>query len=605
MPPRLILFFSTFLPMLSRTFAVMLVLPVLTVPAKQSKSLAQDAAPAVRLLKSGRLPPERIQQVLELVCQRGSADDLAYVFSQVAKADGFPTEARLHALEDLAAAANTRQVLPEYDTTALGNLCGDSDQRIQTAALRLAGAWHAEKVAGVLQELVTSDAATPAVQRAAIDALAKIGPAAVRGVAARLVESSDVSRRLLGIAALAPLDPDRAAKIAAEMLRDKAGGDRTGELLAPILEIQGGADKLAAAVRSASIPADAAKLALQYLYATGRSDAALVDVFSSAAGLNIAPPTLDAAKLKEMSAEVLASGDPGRGEKVFRRDDLSCLKCHAVSGAGGDIGPDLSPVGSTSPPDYLITSILNPDLSIKENFITRAFVTDEGRIYQGIVTDRDEQRVVLKQATGERVTIPVAHIVDEAEGKSLMPKGLAGFLSHQEFLDLVRFLSALGKPGEYEIRTQPTVQRWRVLAEVPPELTVGNPDATEIRNKVLSAPDTAWQPAYAQVAGVLPLDDVAASIARSVPLPVLYLRADLDLTSPGDVEIQLDSRQGIRAWIDDQPLELAEPTLATLGVGQHRLLLRVDRIERGADALRVVVDKAHGSTAAVTVVGGR
>ena len=33
-----------------------------------------------------------------------------------------------------------------------------------------------------------------------------------------------------------------------------------------------------------------------------------------------------------------------------------------------------------------------------------------------------------------------------------MPKGLANLMTRAEFLDLVRFLSELGKPGPYAIR---------------------------------------------------------------------------------------------------------------------------------------------------------
>ena len=58
----------------------------------------------------------------------------------------------------------------------------------------------------------------------------------------------------------------------------------------------------------------------------------------------------------------VADGDAARGEDVFRRADLSCLKCHAVSQAGGQIGPDLSALGSTSPVDYIINSIYDPDV---------------------------------------------------------------------------------------------------------------------------------------------------------------------------------------------------------------------------------------------------
>ena len=63
----------------ARFWVLPLLLLCLGLPAQLS--LAQsDIAPIMRLLKSGRLPKERIGNVVDLVCQRGSADDLAYVF---------------------------------------------------------------------------------------------------------------------------------------------------------------------------------------------------------------------------------------------------------------------------------------------------------------------------------------------------------------------------------------------------------------------------------------------------------------------------------------------------------------------------------------------
>ena len=114
------------------------------------------------------------------------------------------------------------------------------------------------------------------------------------------------------------------------------------------------------------------------------------------------------AELTALVAEVAAKGDPARGEEVFRRSDLNCMSCHSVTKAGGDVGPDLSAVGQISPPDYIINSILNPDQSIKEQYNTLVVQTVDGQVFQGIVTDKDEQRVVLKDATGATRVVPVA-----------------------------------------------------------------------------------------------------------------------------------------------------------------------------------------------------
>ena len=129
-----------------------------------------------------------------------------------------------------------------------------------------------------------------------------------------------------------------------------------------------------------------------------------------------------------------------------------------------------------------------------------------------------------------------------------MPKGLVNLMTHAEFLDLVRFLSELGKPGPYAIRTTPTIQRWRVLkagpagAGRPPSRTTG-----ALRDQVLGAAPDRWATVYAKVAGSLPLDDAAAASGGKV----LYLQGELDVTAPGPIRISPAFPEGIRFWVDD------------------------------------------------------
>jgi putative heme-binding domain-containing protein len=164
------------------------------------------------------------------------------------------------------------------------------------------------------------------------------------------------------------------------------------------LNKSGGPESLAKALESAKVPQDTAKLALRQLYAIGRSDAALVTALSHAAGIasEIKAPT--DAELKVLMDEVASKGDAKRGEEIFRREENSCFKCHALSGAGGQVGPELSDVGTVSPVDYLLNSVMVPELAVKELYQMMTVLTTDGRIVQGIIVDQDEQGVKLKDA---------------------------------------------------------------------------------------------------------------------------------------------------------------------------------------------------------------
>ncbi len=52
------------------------------------------------------------------------------------------------------------------------------------------------------------------------------------------------------------------------------------------------------------------------------------------------------------------AGDPAAGQAVFMA--RGCVACHAVGGAGGTLGPDLSTIGSRRDPAAIAAKVLNP-----------------------------------------------------------------------------------------------------------------------------------------------------------------------------------------------------------------------------------------------------
>jgi hypothetical protein len=246
---------------------------------------------------------------------------------------------------------------------------------------------------------------------------------------------------------------------------------------------------------------------------------------------------------------------------------------------------------------------LNPDLAIKEQYHTLMVLTVEGQVFQGIVTDKDEQRVVLKDATGARRVVPTASIEDQKQGGSLMPKGLANLMTRPEFLDLVRFLCELGKPGPYAIRAVPAIQRFRVLKGVGEELSGGVPSSSVFRDQVLRAEPEQWDVAYAKVNGSLPLVEAVSKSGSKV----VYLQGELDLSASGAVKVQVDSAEGVQLWIDEMPIPPRQTSsdVSLEAIGRHAIALRVDTTARHSPIIRVEVVKQAGSKAEFTIVGGR
>src|SRR5262249_45918481 len=126
-------------------------------------------------------------------------------------------------------------------------------------------------------------------------------------------------------------------------------------------------------------------------------------------------------------------------------------------------GPDLISIGATAPVDYLIESILLPNKVVKENYHSLVLATKDGRVFTGIKVRETPAELVLRDAEDREVAVPVKAIEERAPGGSLMPEGLADALTRAELVDLVRFLSELGRADPFTVRPTRLVRRWQVL----------------------------------------------------------------------------------------------------------------------------------------------
>ena len=164
--------------------------------------------------------------------------------------------------------------------------------------------------------------------------------------------------------------------------------------------------------------------------------------------------TLSPAELSKWAAESLTRGDARRGAEVFQRQDLNCTRCHAVSGKGGNVGPDLAKLDSKNKPEHVVESILLPDRSIKEGFRAVTVATESGLVVTGIQAYENGHEVLLRDPVRGETRIAKTEITARSEGGSLMPANLAATLRREEFLDLVRYLVDLGgSSGDSQPRT--------------------------------------------------------------------------------------------------------------------------------------------------------
>ena len=583
------------------------------VPVVTAGGASGSARPLVTLIESGRLPGNRVSDALGMLLQRGGPEELSWLFSEFVEPRKLAADQRSTISDGLVQAALERGIKPAGSLDALRRLLEGPDRGLQIPAIKLAAAWRDTSMIPALRSLADGEKAGREQQRQAILALATLGtPEARSTIESLCAVDRPAPVRLFAIAALARIDTASAAARAAEVLAavslssPAAEAQLPTEMLDALLDRRDGPAKLGAAIAARPPSADVAKMFLRHMYATGRTEPAVADALTKAAGIASNPPPPSQEEIVKLAAEVVAKGDPARGEAVFRRADIACMKCHAIAKAGGNIGPELSAVGSISPPEYVVASILNPDASIKEAYVTRNIITDSGEVHTGILVDRDELRVRLRDATGKVITIPTVEIEEEVEGKSLMPKGLTTFLTQQEFLDLARFVAELGKPGPYAIRSTPTVQRWKLLENPPAELADGGADllpTDELFEKlVLKGQGLRWKSAYGKTAGGLPLDECVAPGGSG--LQPLWLQGEITLDAAGPVDLRITAPEGTAAWVGGVRIDLAKTGSVPFEKGSNRLTLRVPVATGKGQELKVEVHKTKDAARRIEVAGG-
>src|SRR5690606_28933882 len=110
-------------------------------------------------------------------------------------------------------------------------------------------------------------------------------------------------------------------------------------------------------------------------------------------------------------------------------------------------------------------SIIYPTESIKEGYELQRVVRTDGSEMMGyLVTDRPSE-IIVRNVTGQEIAIPKESIeTREKIPGSLMPPGLTASLDKQEFIDLVSYLSKLGKSGSFRVPTERFVRLWHAVS---------------------------------------------------------------------------------------------------------------------------------------------
>ncbi|WP_075086958.1 c-type cytochrome [Verrucomicrobium spinosum] len=132
------------------------------------------------------------------------------------------------------------------------------------------------------------------------------------------------------------------------------------------------------------------------------------------------------------------------GREVFFHPRLGgCVLCHRIDGVGSPAGPNLSTIGATKSPDYILESLLQPSRNVPPLYESYNLTTSDGKartafqlmergnVHTYVGLDGRSFDVKIEEIT-KREHLPV----------SIMPEGMVARLSDAQIRDLVEYLKS-------------------------------------------------------------------------------------------------------------------------------------------------------------------
>ena len=143
-----------------------------------------------------------------------------------------------------------------------------------------------------------------------------------------------------------------------------------------------------------------------------------------------------------MKMAMSARGDVTVGQKIYARQ--GCIACHAVDQKAVQKGPYLGSAGSKFTKDYLIQSILEPNAVVAQGFQTELITMKDKSVHLGFVTREEDGVVDLRNIAGIVTKLKAADMTKrEHQKNSMMPAGLTGNLTVEEFNHLIAYLGSM------------------------------------------------------------------------------------------------------------------------------------------------------------------
>ena len=448
---------------------------------------------------------------------------------------------RQHAfLNALLNAKKIRKMNPSKGLERVTQFLQSENDTVWSTAVQLAGLWKLETNRVRLEQVLKNKQSKQVRKNAAIDSLIAMGGEKTRQFFDQQIldPQNSYEQKITLIKGQLKFQPNLAAKRAINLLKDIPSDKDPGIVFAGFIGNRGATQALTNELKNNKLPQGIALKGMQLAESAPTRPKALIEALQKAGGLKPMKMSLTRDEMVAMIDRVSNQGNAARGESVYRRQNLQCVACHAIGEVGGVIGPNLISIGASAPVDYLIESLLEPSKKIKEGYHTNLVTLKNGDSFAGGILSETDSELVIRDLTGKHNRIAKADITNQIISPvSLMPVGLTTQLREDEFVDLVRFMTELGKEGAYKTKTNRFARQWEVLPEGSPNPGTIHHYGAKMFTQEFSG--YKWSPFYAMVGGGIPVEELPSALKRRAE-KYQVLRTHIEVEKPGIHKMRLE-----------------------------------------------------------------
>ena len=434
-----------------------------------------------------------------------------------------------------------------------------SDKAVVAAAFELAGLWKRTELADALGKAAGGSDAL--LRNAAIGGLQSLGGEAALAQARRLMSAEqpfEIRRKALGI--LAKAKPSETSAATLDLLNSAPQPDGAVLVWRALTSLNVSLAEQVAKEKGAELSKAAIAAGLTAAQEQGRKGANLVKTLKALTASSAKGPQSAERTTQEWAKLVQGRGNAAKGERIYHSASMACIQCHAIGGAGGKFGPDMSTLGASAPLDYVIESVLVPSAKVKEGYHGVSYTLTDGGAVVGIPFEENGGNVRVRMPGGLEMDVPKAKIKSTETLGSLMPQGLVDALSEEDKINLFAFLGSVGRPGAFDTSNGGVARAWKLVASA---------EQARKSDGLNTAPT-----AYSLTDGRLPAEHLQAPLGMVQGADKVFAVTKLAVGNAAKVRIEVEG--STEFWIDGTSVS-GSSVEKDLPAGTHTIAVALTR----------------------------